>query len=653
MNEHERTHLIELLRRGETPHPDWAPILFPTKKEAELIYAGKTREESVLADTMAVPLQPQRTFYSSTAGDWVNMLIFGDNLQAMRSLLEKKKHGELRNADGTSGIRLVYIDPPFSTQKEMSGAGGAPAYQDKVKAAEFLEFLRKRLILIRELLSEDGSVYVHLDWRMNSYVRVIMDEIFGKGSFQREIIWDVRVLSGYKTIANNWIRGHDTVLFYTRGRDFLFNKQYQKHTKEYLSSFKKEDDHGKYLVAHKKKRYLRDVVDKGKPYGDVWDDIKSFQQQPTSAERVPYPTQKPESLLNRIILASSRPGDIVADFFAGSGTTSAVAEKNGRRWISADCGKLSMYTIQTRMLNLRGEIGNKGVPLRAQPFALFHAGLYDVSKLRVQSEQAWRFFALQLFDCREAAHTIGGIRMDGTRRGKSVLVFPPHQDGGAVIDEETIAEIHRAVGSKVASSVFLIAPAMRFGFFEDYLDFDDIRYYALRIPYSIIHELHRRDFSALRQPADEANVNDTVDAVGFDFITRPDLKYSVGVRAGGATAFLRITTFRSQSRFRGELVNDKNLESFAMLMLDLDYDRNVGIFELDLAFFAHEIARTGGGWTVEFPSSKIGAGVMAIFLDRYGNEARERIDAARFAKRGAPQVARRKRGMKKKTGTQR
>lgn len=632
MKDHERDHLIEILRSGEMPSPDWAPVLFPSKKEAELTYAGKAREEDILAETMAVPLQPQRAFGGNGDGDWVNKLIFGDNLQAMKSLLDEKRRGELRNADGTPGIRLVYIDPPFSTKREMSGPGGVPAYQDKVQASEFLEFLRKRLVLLRELLSEDGSLYLHCDWRMNAYIKIVLDEVFGKDAFQREIIWDIRVLSGYKTLANNWIRSHDTVFFYSKRNDFLFNKQYQEHTEEYLASFNKKDDHGWFMIAHKKKRYLHDVVRKGKPYGDVWDDIKSFQQQPTSAERVPYPTQKPEMLVERIVRASSNEGDIVADFFAGAGTTCAVAEKLGRRWIAADCGKLSVYTIQKRMLNLREEIGNKGELLHARPFTLYHSGLYDVVKLSEQSETAWRFFAMQLFDCRDDPHTIGGIRMDGTRRGKSVLVFPPHHDGEATITEETVAEIHQAIARKASREVFLIAPAMRFGFFQDYLDFGEIRYYALRIPYSIIHELHRRDFSALRQPADETEVNDTVDAVGFDFITRPELKYTVGRRSRGNLAFLRITTFRSHSRFRSNATVEENLDSFSMLMLDLDYDEDGGVFELDRAFFADKMKRTAAGWTVEFPADEIGSGLVAVFVDRYGNEAREKIPASRFEK---------------------
>src|SRR6266436_6320120 len=117
------------------------------------------------------------------------MLVFGDNLQVMKSLLELKKAGELCNADGTPGVRLVYIDPPFATKQEFSGSDDQKAYQDKIVGARFLEFLRKRLVLLRELLSEDGSIYVHVDWKRSHYVRTLLDDVFGEKRFINEIVW--------------------------------------------------------------------------------------------------------------------------------------------------------------------------------------------------------------------------------------------------------------------------------------------------------------------------------------------------------------------------------------------------------------------------------------------------------------------------------
>ena len=181
MTPEQRQELIRLLQQGEEISPEWARVLFPPeKREYELVYHGKVREEDIIADTLAVPLQPVRTFGKNGGKGWQSMLIFGDNLQVMKSLLELKKAGKLCNADGTGGVRLVYIDPPFATKQELRGTEDQKAYQDKIAGVEFLEFLRKRLVIIQELLSDSGSLYVHLDWKRSHYVKVLLDELFGE-----------------------------------------------------------------------------------------------------------------------------------------------------------------------------------------------------------------------------------------------------------------------------------------------------------------------------------------------------------------------------------------------------------------------------------------------------------------------------------------
>jgi site-specific DNA-methyltransferase (adenine-specific)/adenine-specific DNA-methyltransferase len=367
---------------------------------------------------------------------------------------------------------------------------------------------------------------------------------------------------------------------------------------------------------------------------DVWD-IPFMGA--TSPERTGYPTQKPEAVLERVVAASSNSGDLILDAFAGSGTTCAVAEKLGRRWIGIDCGKLAIYTMQKRMLNLRREIGNKGPKLEPKPFILYNAGLYDFSKLRELSWQDWRFFALQLFQCRDERHRINGIDFDGYRQGASVLLFnhmeAKHKD--ARITEDTIQEIHEAVGSRVGHKVFIIAPALTFDFQQDYVDFDKIRYYALRIPYSIIHELHRREFTALKQPSDEMAVNDTVEAVGFDFIRTPELKYKTGIgKLKGESSeygFIKIETFKSDAVVREPFKKKGNLETLSMVMLDLNYDESAKIFDFDAVHYADAIQEDG--WTVRFRTDQLGKKLMAVFLDIYGNEARVLIDAKEFGSR--------------------
>jgi site-specific DNA-methyltransferase (adenine-specific)/adenine-specific DNA-methyltransferase len=152
MNDEQRQEIIRRLQQSEELSAEWARILFPPeKREYELVYQGKEREEDIIANTLAVPLQKVRTFGKNGDG-WHNKLIFGDNLQVMKSLLELKRSGKLTNDDGTTGVKFIYIDPPFATKREFTGAQDQKAYQDKIAGAQFIEFIRKRLVLLREIL---------------------------------------------------------------------------------------------------------------------------------------------------------------------------------------------------------------------------------------------------------------------------------------------------------------------------------------------------------------------------------------------------------------------------------------------------------------------------------------------------------------------
>jgi hypothetical protein len=235
-----------------------------------------------------------------------------------------------------------------------------------------------------------------------------------------------------------------------------------------------------------------------------------------------------------------------------------------------------------------------------------------------------------LFQCRDEPHKIGGIALDGYLKGASVLVFNHQKQPGVRIDEETIRSLHEALGSRVGSRMFIIAPALTFDFQQDYIDLDDVRYYALRIPYSIIHELHQREFTALKQPADELAVNDTVEAVGFDFIRTPELQYECGVNQRNGElfpeAFIRIKIFKSEAVVREPLRKKGTRETLSMIMLDYDY--NGDVFDLDAVFFADTIEKAN--WEVLFPVESVGGQVMAVFIDIYGNEAREVIPGERL-----------------------
>lgn len=641
MTPEQRQRLIEILRTGGEVSPEWSRILCPPeKREYEIVYHGKEREEDIIANTLAVPLQPVRTFNKNGVA-WHNKLIFGDNLQAMKSLLEMKRRGELCNADGTPGVRLVYIDPPFATKRDFAGSQDQQAYQDKVVGAAFLEFLRRRLVMIRELLAEDGYVFVHLDQKKSHYVKALMDEIFGEQNFLNHIIWSYR---RWPSRSRNFQSMHDDILMYaakaTNSRR-AFHVSYEAPSESYVKRFQ-----GKTQILDEETGTRKITIDeptKGMPMRDVWElsIIAGFK-----SERTEYPTQKPESLLGRIIESCSNQGDLVLDAFAGSGTTCATAEKLGRRWIGIDCGKLAIYTIQKRLLNLKADIGDKGAALKAKPFTLYNAGLYDFARLKELPWADWRRFALTLFGCQDEPHRIGGIQFDGTLKACPVQVFDHRSQDGATIGEDTLRSVHEAAGSKIGTRMFIIAPSLAFDFQQDYIQIGEVRYYALRIPYSIIHELHQRDFLALKQPTDEMAVNDTVDAVGFDFIKTPELEYAVGRGNPEGElleeAFIRIDRFFSEAAVREPMQKRGNRETLSMVMLDYDYDAEADVFDLDDVYYAGGIE--AAGWEVRFPANRLGEKVMAVFLDIYGNEARVVIPATEFApakpgKRGSAKTA--------------
>ena len=209
-----KKQLIKILEEGKDIPEEYKNILFPEgKKEYELVYVDKEREEDILAETMRVPLQPIKTFCNDrkTENGWTNKLIFGDNLQVLKELMyDPAVKGK---------VRLIYIDPPFATRQEFRGSQDQKAYQDKIAGAKFLEFLRKRLIFLHKILADDGSIYVHLDWRKAPHIRLIMDEIFGEENFRNDIIWSYTAGGRSKEY---WARKHENILFYVKSPNYIF-----------------------------------------------------------------------------------------------------------------------------------------------------------------------------------------------------------------------------------------------------------------------------------------------------------------------------------------------------------------------------------------------------------------------------------------------
>ena len=254
-------------------------------------------------------------------------------------------------------VQLIYLDPPFGTgdsfqrNGEKGDGSRIPLFRDDMPEAEYLKWMRTILTGCHALLSPSGSLYLHIDWRMNAKLRLMLDEIFGQENFMDEIIW------GYKSggrATRFFPRKHDTILFYRKSRRVYFNitavgQPRGPERRNHMKQFVDQDGRVGFSIRSRGKLYTYYEDDLIYP-SDVWTDIEHLQQK--DKERLGYATQKPEALLERIILASSREGDLVADLFSGSGTTAAVAVKTGRRFLAVDASPLSLITLRKRLLSL-------------------------------------------------------------------------------------------------------------------------------------------------------------------------------------------------------------------------------------------------------------------------------------------------------------
>lgn len=331
--------------------------------------------------------------YEELKDNWQNLLFHGDNKEVLATLLELGFRGK---------IDLIYIDPPFKSgadyvrkvelrgMKELGSLKNEEAsvlqqtmYFDIWNNDNYLQFMYERLQLMKELLSETGSIYVHLDWRVGHYIKVIMDEIFGEENFRSQIIWNTAAINaaGYKTQANNWIYSQGIILYYVKNNQkgsFTFNKQYIK-----TLNYPYEDEKGRYRISRAGEK-IYEKEDRGEPVTDIWNDILSFNYAAAARESLGFSTQKPEALLERIIKASSNPDDIILDCFCGSGTTLAVAQKLGRRWIGCDINKGAIQLTSSRLQKIiKDQIKNNET--KYPTFALYKVNNYDLKLLHTEA----------------------------------------------------------------------------------------------------------------------------------------------------------------------------------------------------------------------------------------------------------------------------
>ena len=348
---------------------------FPARPGVELVWSGK--EPVFLGTLVAEPPQllldeRHAPMDGATAGregiGWRDLLVRGDNLSVLRALLAEPWRGRIAAA---GGLRLVYLDPPFLTGQEFAaeieiGDGQGPDGRPRVvrlpafrdagprDLPTYLSEMRERLALIRELLADDGSLYLHCDHRLNAYLRLLLDEVFGPDRFVNELVWHYGL--GNPGGARSFARKHDTILLYAKTDRYRFNRLRGDVTRAMANKYRHEDEHGRYMLAYGRKYRLKG----GKPFDSVWE-IPSLAA--TDRRRLGFPTQKPETLLERIVLASSEPGHLVADFCCGCGTLPVVAARLGRRWLGCDSSAVAIHLARKRLLACDDRRGSRGRPV--------------------------------------------------------------------------------------------------------------------------------------------------------------------------------------------------------------------------------------------------------------------------------------------------
>jgi DNA modification methylase len=553
LTEQEQQEIIRFIEADKPLPEKYRFLLFDDKREVELVWSGKTNEvcnivlpfqtiEQVDEPRAEKPEESalQMDIFSIDARGrqlkgWTNKLIWGDNKLILSSL----KNGPMREEiEKQGGIKLIYIDPPFDVGADFSmdiEIGNDTftkkpnileeiAYRDTwgKGADSFIAMIYERLILMRDLLAEDGSIYIHCDWRVNSHIRLVLDEIFGASKFRNEITW--QKIRSSKAQSTKFGNVQDSIFFYSKGDTPIFNAQRIPHSNDYIES------HYRYIDEKSGARYRldnftqvgqgpprrfgerelapppgkhwiwsQDRIDEGMEKGlivfskdgmpsvkrfldevggnfieDIWTDIKPINSM--SKERVDYPTQKPEELLERIIKVSSNEGDLVADFFSGSGTTAIMAEKLRRKWIASDLGKFAIHTTRKRMISVQRELKASGKNYRA--FEILNLGKYerqhyiginfDLREEQKQQQLAAKEAAFLdlILRAYRAEKTQGFTSFHGKRAGRLVLVGPINMPVTRLFVEEIILECRK----KHITKVDILGFEFEMGLFPNVLD---------------------------------------------------------------------------------------------------------------------------------------------------------------------------------------
>ncbi len=505
LTEQEQQEIIRFLEADKPLPKKYRFLLFDDKREVELVWNGKTNEVCHVVlpfqtiEQVDEPraekdedTQTQMTLFDERGRQlrgWTNKLIWGDNKLILSSL----KNGPLRvEIENQGGLKLIYIDPPFDVGADFSmdiEIGGDTftkkpnileeiAYRDTwgKGADSFIAMIYERLILMRDLLAEDGSIYVHCDWRVNSFMRLVLDEVFGSGYYRNELRWKRQPVRGAKATSNQFARNSDSILFYSKAEKWVWNGAYKDYEPNFIETKFRRDENGRlfrdcdlgdyseksisefekqgriYITKSGKKRLKRFLEEeKGESLGDMLVHIPEVNSM--AAERTGYATQKPEALIEVIIKASSSENDLVADFFCGSGTTAAVVEKLGRKWICSDLGKFAIHTTRKRMIGVQRRLKAEGKDYRA--FEILNLGKYErqhyigvnpnlreaeQQKQLQEKEVAFLDLILRAYQAEKIAHFAA---FHGRKAGRLVAVGPLNLPVTRLYVEEIILECRK------------------------------------------------------------------------------------------------------------------------------------------------------------------------------------------------------------------
>ena len=519
LSEAEQRDLFNLIQQGKALPEKYRFVLFEDKREVELVWNGKTRDvcTTVLPFQTLEHIDEPRTetkMQDSLLGSrgrqmqgWSNKLIWGDNKLILSSL----KAGPLRQQiEDAGGLKLIYIDPPFDVGADFSMSieiGGETfhkepnllkqiAYRDTWGrgADSFISMIYERLILMRDLMHSEGSIYVHCDWRVSGLVRLALDEVFSPDCFTNEVIWQYD--GPQSPSPTRFASKHDTIFRYSKSKERLIvSDLYATVEEPFVKGQYQKDDQGRWFYTIPKGDYtdasIRRLDAEGKVFwtgngtarikkfvtlssdgksvlkekkiSDVWA-VTSLGLAASSRENLAYPTQKPEALLERIVKASSNEGDLVADFFCGSGTMAAVAEKLGRKWIATDLGKFGVHTTRKRLIGVQRELKAAEKDFRA--FEVLNLGRYERQAYlnisgRLSAEQREDALAEKEREFRDLilraykASPFGseGEAQDGffhgARSGRLVVIGPINLPVGRLFVEEVITECRKRGASRV------------------------------------------------------------------------------------------------------------------------------------------------------------------------------------------------------------